>query len=92
VLRDAAQVATVAEYVALQLQAKATEDRLKLLNEAIKGMMGGAPVAYAGKHVLSLNEVPAIPPTENRLITAEMVGMVIPGTKGRRGYTQLSVR
>lgn len=74
---------------------KAEISRLEALNEVLKpqlvAAMEGAPIAYAGARVLNLSAVEATPATENQVITRAMLGSVIPGKKGRKGYTQLSV-
>lgn len=74
---------------------KAEISRLEALNEVLKpqlvAAMEGAPIAYAGARVLNLSTVEATPATENQVITRAMLGSVIPGKKGRKGYTQLSV-
>lgn len=92
IIRDKAVIAAAAEYAKLQAVRKQAEARLKVLNVVLKAAMGTSATAYAGPHVLSLAEVPAIPPVPNRLITRDMIGQVIPGSNGRAAYTQLVVR
>ena len=92
VVRTKQAIADVEAYVAKKAQLELVESELKALKPRLEGYLGGAPTAYVGKHVVSVTAVPAVPATDNEVITKEMVGRVIPGRKGRAGYTQLRVQ
>ena len=91
VLRDKAVVTAADEYASN----KAEIDRLEALNKehrtVIVAALAGAPIAYAGARIIRCSEVAAAPATPNTVITKAMVGQVIPGKKGKAGYTRLEV-
>lgn len=92
VIKDKAIIAKAEIYATKKAEIASLEAEVKALRPDLLAAMGGAPTAYAGTRVLSLNEVSAIPATENVKITRDMVGQVIPGKKGRAGYSTLEVR
>ena len=91
ILKDKAVVTAAEEYATN----KAEIDRLEALNKAhrtvIVTALAGAPIAYAGSRIIRCSEVAASPATPNTVITKAMVGQVIPGKKGKAGYTRLEV-
>lgn len=91
ILKDKAVVTAAEEYATN----KAEIDRLEALNKehrkTIEAALAGAPIAYAGARIIRCTEVKALPATPNTVITKAMVGQVIPGKKGKAGYTRLEV-
>ncbi|MGX9963150.1 hypothetical protein ACVFYP_07490 [Roseomonas sp. F4] len=75
---------------------KAEIDRLTAENEALKvtllHAMGPHESVIAGNRVLTRSSHASTPATENVVITKAMIGQIIPGKKGRKGYTTLSVQ
>jgi hypothetical protein len=92
VITDPATIAAVDEYARIGAEATRIEARRKALKALILREIGDAPVAYAGSRVINVSLVPELPPTPDRIITAEMVGQTLPGLPGRAGYRQLTVR
>lgn len=92
VIKDKKAIAAAEEYYGLLRDASRIEARKKELKLLLIAAMAGAPTAFAGARVLSASEVNAVPPTADRIITKDMLGQVIPGSGGRAGYTQLSVK
>ena len=92
VIRDKAAIKAVEQFVS----AKAEIDQLEAAQAARKALisdaMGGAPVANAGIHVITLTTVPPLPASSNFTITKEMIGQVVRGKKGRAGYTQIRIQ
>ncbi|HVB67964.1 MAG TPA: hypothetical protein VNE67_08935 [Acetobacteraceae bacterium] len=92
VIRDKGIIAAAEEYHAKKADFDLLEARLKELKGLLEPAMGGAPTAYAGTRILTRTDVPPLPATANVAITKDMIGQVIPGKKGRAGYTQLRVQ
>lgn len=91
-LTDKVLISAAEEYVVLQATASHTEARLKTIKAQLVAALDGVPTAIVGKRIVSINDVLPLPPTENVVITLDMVGQVIPGSRGRAGYKTLSVR
>jgi hypothetical protein len=91
VLRDEKVVAAVNGYFDNKTKADALEALNKPLKAAILKAMGTRPVASVGKHVVRVTETAGTQATLNYTITAKMIGVVIPGKKGRAGSTRLEV-
>lgn len=91
VIKTKAVVEAVVEYFKLKLDEKRIKDRLDALKPDIIEAVDGAPVAYVGDRIVKVTEVAGSEGTPNKTITREMIGQVIPGTKGRKGYVQLGV-
>ena len=85
VITDRKVIAMVAEFAQ-------NEARNRELRPKIEASMDGAPIACAGPHLVKVTTVAATPSTPNTVITAAMVGQVIPGKKARSGYTRFEVR
>lgn len=92
VITDKAVIAAAAEYAAAAPEKNRLEKRLKELKPVLLTAMGDAPMAYAGKHVLTRTEVLGTPDIPGEKITRGMVGKELPPKKGRPGYTTLEVR
>lgn len=92
VIKDKAAVAAAEEYFGLTKEETRIRLRKKELKRLLVAAMGGAPTAFAGARVLTLNEVADVPGTPDRTITKDMVGQVIPGSSGTAGYTKLGVK
>jgi hypothetical protein len=92
VITDPALIKMAAEYAKSAPEKNWLEKRLKELKPVLLQAMGDAPMAYAGKHVLTRAEVIGSPDTVGEKITRSMVGQHMPGKKGRPGYTTLEVR
>jgi len=92
VITDPALIKMAAEYAKGAPEKNRLEKRLKELKPVLLQAMGDAPMAYAGKHVLTRAEVVGSPDTVGEKITRSMVGQHMPGKKGRPGYTTLEVR
>lgn len=92
VLTDPAIVKAAAEYATAAPEKNRLEKRLKDLKPVLLAAMGDAPMAYAGKHVLTRTEVLGTPDVPGETITRSMVGKQMPAKKGRPGYTTLEVR
>jgi hypothetical protein len=92
VITDPALIKLAAEYAKGAPEKNRLEKRLKEIKPVLLQAMGNAPVAYAGKHVLTQAEVIGSPDTVGEKITRSMVGQHMPGKKGRPGYTTLEVR
>jgi hypothetical protein len=92
VIADPALIKMAAEYAKSAPEKNRLEKRLKELKPVLLQAMGDAPMAYAGKHVLTRAEVIGSPDTVGEKITRSMVGQHMPGKKGRPGYTTLEVR
>lgn len=91
VLRGKAIIATVHQYALNKARAdKADADNRALKDEIIEAM-GDATVASCGTHMVRITETDGTPGTPNLTITKEMIGVVIPGKKGRAGSTKLEV-
>ncbi|NKE43562.1 hypothetical protein HB662_02155 [Roseomonas frigidaquae] len=75
---------------------KAEIDRLTAENEALKvtllQAMGPHESVITGNRVLTRSTHAGTPATENVVITKAMIGQIIPGKKGRKGYTTLTVQ
>ena len=75
---------------------KAEIDRLTAENETLKvtllHAMGPHESVIAGNRVLTRSSHASTPATENVVITRAMIGQIIPGKKGRKGYTTLTVQ
>jgi ABC-type oligopeptide transport system substrate-binding subunit len=92
VISDPKLVKLVADYAKAAAEKNRLEKLLKDAKPVLLQAMGDAPVAYAGKHVLTRTEVAATPDTPGAKITRSMVGQHMPGKKGRPAYTMLEVR
>ncbi|MBC9177805.1 hypothetical protein [Pseudoroseomonas ludipueritiae] len=92
VIKDKALIKAAETYATNKAEISRMEAENDDLKPRLLAAMGGAPTAYAGSRVLTQSDVETIKPTPNQVITKEMVGQVIPGKKGRKGYTQLSVQ
>lgn len=91
VLRGAAIVAKVHEYYLNKDRADKADAANKLLKDEIVAAMGNASVASCGKHVVRVTMIEESPGTPNMTITKAMIGVVIPGKKGRAGSIKLEV-
>ena len=91
VLRGKAIIATVRQYHLNHAKAAALTDANKLLKDEIVEAMGLNAVASVGIHVVRVTETAGTQSTPNRIITKEMLGQVIAGSKGRAGSTRLEV-
>ncbi|ONG58801.1 hypothetical protein BKE38_01855 [Pseudoroseomonas deserti] len=85
-------MALAEEYATGAAEKNRLEKRLKVIKPVLEAAMGGAPMATAGKRILTQGEVAAVPSVPAKTITAKMVGDVIPGKNGRAGYTTLEAR
>ena len=92
VITDPTLIKLAAEYAKAAPEKNRLEKRLKEMKPVLLQAMGDAPVAYAGKHVLTRAEVAGTPDTLGEKITRSMVGQHMPGKKGRPAYTTLEVR
>ncbi|EHM00543.1 hypothetical protein HMPREF9946_02583, partial [Acetobacteraceae bacterium AT-5844] len=92
VITDPKLVKLAAEYAKAAPEKNRLEKFLKDTKPVLLQAMGEAPVAYAGKHVLTRAEVAGTPDTVGEKITRSMVGQHLPGKKGRPAYTTLEVR
>lgn len=92
VIKDAKVVKQVAEYALAKADIAALEAKCDVLKPAILTALGDAKSVIAGNHVVTRGENAGTEPTPNVTITKEMVGQVIPGRKGKRGYTTLTVQ
>jgi hypothetical protein len=91
VLRDKAIIATVHQYHLNKAKADELDAANKLLKEDILDAMGNLSVASVGIHVVRVTETAGTQSTPNRIITRDMIGQVIAGSKGRAGSTRLEV-
>ncbi len=91
VLRGKAIIATVHQYALNKAKSDKSDAENKLLKDDIIAAMGDALVASCGTHVVRITETEGTPGTANMTITREMIGVVIPGRKGRAGSTRLEV-
>ena len=91
VIKDKALIAAAEEYFTLARDESRIALRKKELKPQLLAAMAGAPKAYAGARLLSASEVATIPAMPDREITKAMLGQVLPGSKGRAGYTQISI-
>ena len=87
VIKTKAVVDQVVDYYKLTLNEKRIKDRLDAPEPDIIEAVGGAPVAYVGDGIVKVTEVAGSEGTPSKTITREMIGQVIPGTKGRKGTT-----
>lgn len=85
VISDKKIVALVAEYAK-------NEARNREIRPIVEAALNGAPIACAGAHVVKLTPVAPTLATPNTVISAAMVGQVIPGKKARGGYNKFEVR
>ncbi|QTI82152.1 hypothetical protein IAI58_22630 (plasmid) [Roseomonas marmotae] len=92
VITDPALVKLAAEYAKAAPEKNRLEKRLKELKPVLLQAMGDAPLAYAGKLVLTRTEVLGTLDTVGEKITRSMVGQHMPGKKGRPAYVTLEVR
>ena len=92
VLKDRAVAAKAAEYAAAKAEIAVLEARCNALKPELLAAMGEHLSVVAGNHILTRAEFAAVAPTPNRTITREMIGQVIPGQKGRKGYSTLTVQ
>jgi hypothetical protein len=91
ILRGKAIIAAVHQYSLNKAKADKLDAENKLLKDEIVEAMGEYAVASVGTHVVRVTETMATLPTPNRVITKEMIGQVIAGSKGRAGGTRLEV-
>lgn len=91
VLRDEKIVAAVNKYFDNKAKADALEADNVPLKAAILKAMGNRKVASVGAHVVRVTETAGTQSTPNWTITAKMIGVVIPGKRGRAGSTRLEV-
>lgn len=91
VLRGKAIIATVHQYALNKLKADGLAEANALLKDEILEAMDGNSVASVGTHVVRVTETAGTQSTPNVVITAKMLGQVIPGKKGRAGSTRLEV-
>jgi ABC-type oligopeptide transport system substrate-binding subunit len=92
VITDPKLVALAAEYAKGAPEKNRLEKFLKEAKAVLLQAMGDAPLAYAGKVVLTRTEVAATPEMPGPKITRSMVGQHMPGKQGRAGYTMLEAR
>ncbi|WP_338662611.1 hypothetical protein VQH23_20980 [Pararoseomonas sp. SCSIO 73927] len=92
VIKDAKLVKKVAEYALAKADIAALEAKCDALKPDILAGLGDALSVIAGNHVVTRSETKALEPTPNVIITKEMVGQVMPGRKGRKGYTTLTIQ
>ena len=92
VIKDKALIAKVSEYALAKADAEAMDARMKKLKPEIFAGMGEHTSVVVGNHVVTRGEVRSIEPTPNVPITKEMVVQVIPGRKGKAGYSTLTVQ
>ena len=91
VLRSKKLLAAVEDYVAAVAELKALKERHDELRDQIIAGLNGVPVAFAGARTVNVATIAATPATPDRVITKAMVGQVLRGTPGKRGYNQLRV-
>ena len=92
VITDPALIKMAGEYAKGAPEKNRLEKLLKELKPMLLAAMGDAPMAYAGKHVLTRAEVTSTPDIPGDKITRGMVGQHLPTKKGRPAYTTLEVR
>lgn len=81
-LTDKAVIAA-AKYAKAAPEKNRLEKRLKELKPVLLVAMGDAPMAYAGKHILTRTDVLGTPDVPGEKITHSMVGQNMPPKKGR---------
>ena len=91
VLTSRKLLALVREYVEVTNGLKSAATRQAALRTDIIAALGGVPVAIVGRYSLNVSTTLATPPTPDRVITRAMVGEVLRGSPGRRGFQQLRV-
>jgi hypothetical protein len=91
VARDRKTVAIVDEFWRNKAEADRLESCNKELRPVIEDAMGDSPVLCAGARIVRRTDVAGTPPRPNVKITRAMIGQVIPGSKGRAGYTRIEV-
>lgn len=92
VIRDRATIAQVEEYATASAEQKRLKARCDTLKPEILAAMDGHESCVAGNRILTQSEVAGTEPTPNVTITKTMVGQVIPGRSGKKGYVQLTVQ
>lgn len=92
VLKAKDVVAAVERYCEAKAAYELAKDVMEKAKPVIFEAMGDAPTAFCGARVLTRSVVSELPATENRAITKDMIGTVIPGRKGKAGYTMLRVQ
>jgi hypothetical protein len=91
VLRGKAIIATVHQFALNKARADKADADNKLLRDEIIEAMGSETVASCGTHIVRVTETDGTPGTANMTVTKEMIGVVIPGKKGRAGSIKLEV-
>ena len=91
VLTSRKLLSMVKEYVEVTNGLKSVAARQAALRADIIAALGGVPVAIVGRYSLNVSTTLATPPTPDRVITRAMVGEVLRGSPGRRGFQQLRV-
>lgn len=92
VIRDRAVAQKAEAYAQAKAEIKRLEAQCDTLKTELLAAMGEHDSVVAGNRVLTKAVVPGTDPTPNLIISKSMVGQVIPGKPGKRGYTQLTVQ
>jgi hypothetical protein len=92
VLREKAVIAAAEAFVSAKAEVAQLGAKLEGLKAQLLAAMGEHSECVAGNRVLTKSEVKGTAPTANVTITKAMIGQVIPGKSGKKGYTQLTVQ
>lgn len=92
VIRDRKVAQQAESYATAKADIKRLEAQCDALKPVLLTAMGEHESVVAGNRVLTRSEVKGTEPTPNTVITKAMVGQVIPGKPGKRGYVQLTVQ
>ncbi|MGG5811454.1 hypothetical protein [Falsiroseomonas sp. CW058] len=92
VIRDRAVAQKAEAYATAKADIKRLEAQCDALKPELLAAMGDHESVVAGNRVLTRSAVAGTDPTPNVTITKAMIGQVIPGKPGKRGYTQLTVQ
>ena len=92
IIKDKAAIQAAEDFKAKYETWKRLDAELDEHKAAILKAMADAPAAIFGKRIVSTKNYAPLEPTENVVITKEMIGQVIPGRSGRKGYARIWVK
>ncbi len=92
VIRDKAAIQAAEDFAIKYAEYKRLDAELDVLKGTVLAAMAGAPKAMFGKRIVSSKDYAPLPPTDNVVISKDMLGQVIEGKSGRAGYTRIWVR
>ena len=92
VIKDKAAIQAAEDFKAKYEQMKRLADEIDAHKDVVLKAMAGAPKAMFGARIVSAKEYDGVEPTDNVVITKEMIGQVIEGKSGRKGYWRIWVR